>query len=52
MYVGHVQGGTNAGWRTVREQRTDWNCPNCNARNRYYWVNCPSCLEHRPEEED
>lgn len=41
--IGHVQGGTNAGNRTVREQsKTDWVCPTCHKALRYYWVACPN----------
>jgi len=51
MHV-NVKNGTHAGWRMVYVQnRADWSCPNCGARNRYYWVNCPVCHESRPEEE-
>jgi len=43
----NVRGGTHAGWRTVRQQQQDWKCPNCGARNRYYWVRCPVCRHPR-----
>ena len=26
MNIGHVQGGTNAGWRKIREARKPWFC--------------------------
>ena len=48
-----VRGGTHAGWRKVRFQnKTDWTCPNCGARNRYYWNPCPVCANPRDEEEE
>lgn len=43
----NVRGGTNAGWRITRSQAVDWKCPNCGARNRYYWVKCPVCKHPR-----
>jgi hypothetical protein len=42
-----VSGGTNAGWRRVVAAVKDWKCPNCDARNRYYWVRCPVCNHPR-----
>ena len=50
MYVS-VRGGTHAGWRRPKhaQSRADWRCPNCGARNRYYWLNCPVCGHARPE---
>lgn len=43
-----IPGGTNAGWRRVKQQnRTDWRCSNCGARNRYYWLRCPVCRQPR-----
>lgn len=44
-----VRGGTNAGKRRVKQAvpPTDWKCPNCGARNRYYWVKCPVCSHPR-----
>lgn len=45
----NVRGGTNAGWRRVKEAvvKEDWKCPSCGARNRYYWVKCPVCAHPR-----
>lgn len=43
----NVKNGTNAGWRTTRPKAEDWKCPNCGARNRYYWVKCPVCAHPR-----
>lgn len=46
----NVPGGTNAGWRRVGfHRRSDWRCPSCSARNRYYWIRCPVCNHPRPE---
>ena len=51
MNIGHVAGGTHAGWRTVKAAiRKDWTC-GCGARNKYFWINCPVCHTPRPEEE-
>lgn len=53
LRIGRVEGGTNAGWRIVHDQyRTDWTCPSCDARNKYYWVTCANCSERRPPEEE
>lgn len=50
MNIGHVSGGTNAGWRKVKIQaKTDWKCPSCAARNRYYWAACPACGHPRDQ---
>jgi DNA-directed RNA polymerase subunit RPC12/RpoP len=48
----NVAGGTHAGWRVVKLQsnNTYWVCPECEARNKYYWLKCPSCGHRRPEE--
>lgn len=49
-----VQGGTNAGWRTVKAQsKKDWTCPKCHSKNRFYWLNCPTrgCGTGRPDDE-
>lgn len=45
----NVKGGTNAGWRIVGQKKSDYTCPSCGARNRYYWVKCPACSHPRPE---
>ena len=51
MHIGSIQGGTHAGWRTVRMQiRIDWTCSECGARNRYFWNPCPVCGHPRPKE--
>lgn len=49
MFV-NVKNGTHAGWRTVVavQNRGDWRCPSCSARNRYYWTKCPVCNHPRP----
>lgn len=53
MHIGHIAGGTNAGWRKIRAAiKTDWDCPGCGARNRYFWTRCPNnCGHPRPEEQ-
>jgi len=46
-----VKGGTRAGWRRVKKMvKTDWVCPGCGNRLRYYWLSCPNCHHPRPEE--
>jgi rubredoxin len=46
----NIRGGTHAGWRQTKEQnRSDWKCPTCGARNRYYWLRCPVDGHPRPE---
>jgi len=48
--IGHVAGGTHAGWRTVNEQsKEDWVCPTCGKLLRYYWTSCPNDSTPRPE---
>jgi hypothetical protein len=51
MHIGHVQGGTHAGWRTVNaaQPKEDWVCDNCGKSLRYYWVRCPVDGTPRPE---
>jgi len=52
MHVGHIQGGTNAGWRIVNAQvKDDWTCQSCGKSLRYYWVSCPIDGTRRPERE-
>jgi len=50
MYVS-IKNGTRAGWRKVKETvaRSDWKCPGCGARLKYYWTRCPNCGHPRPE---
>jgi hypothetical protein len=49
--IGHIQGGTNAGWRTTKVlARKDWVCPDCGKVLRYYWTHCPVDGTPRPEE--
>lgn len=50
MNIGRIAGGTHAGWRTVRMQvRSDWTCPECGARMKYFWRNCVQCKAPRKE---
>lgn len=48
----HVQTKINehpSGWRIVRQQvKSDWKCPSCGAKVRYYWTTCPNCSHPRP----
>lgn len=47
MNIGHVSGGTNAGWRIVREQLKEmWTCA-CGRLNKPTYVNCPDCYTKR-----
>jgi len=52
MHIGHIQGGTNAGWRKVKDPAQDWVCPSCGKALAYYWVSCPVDGTRRPERED
>ena len=48
MNIGYIEGGANAGWRTVKAQaKADWVCPSCKAKLRYHWVRCPICKHPR-----
>lgn len=46
-----IAGGTNAGWKRplTAHNRSFWICPECDARNKYYWLKCPNCGHRRPE---
>lgn len=48
-----VQGGTGAGRKTAPRAQypNDWKCPDCDARNKHYWLKCPNCGHRRPEHE-
>lgn len=42
--IGHIQGGTNAGWKRQFPRRIDpWDCPECDQNNNPYNVNCINC---------
>jgi predicted RNA-binding Zn-ribbon protein involved in translation (DUF1610 family) len=50
MLTTRVQGGTRAGWRLLKPQnKADWECPSCHARNKFFWRNCPNCGHRRPD---
>lgn len=50
MNIGKIEGGTNAGWRTVRDvPKENWTCSECGKSHRYYWVSCPVDGTPRPE---
>jgi hypothetical protein len=52
MNIGHVQGGTHAGWRTTKQQtKEDWVCETCGKLLRYYWTKCPNDGTARTESE-
>ena len=48
---GGYASGRREGWRRVKhtQSREDWRCPNCGARNRYYWIKCPACGHPRED---
>lgn len=48
MIYTSVQGGTRAGWRIQREQRSAWTCP-CGEENPRYRVNCGVCRKPRSD---
>lgn len=48
--IGTVQGGTHAGWRSVKQRPKAWTCPSCGAKLKYYWLACPTDKHPRPEE--
>jgi hypothetical protein len=54
MHVGHVQGGTNAGWKTQKPAPKPW-MHVCSVkpgqggiRLPAYWSKCPDCKTARP----
>lgn len=51
MLTTRVQGGTRAGWKLglKPQNKADWDCPNCQARCKFYWRSCPNCGQRRPE---
>lgn len=46
MNIGHITGGTNAGWRKIPDPATPWVCE-CGTLNARYWVTCSTCNTHR-----
>jgi len=49
MNIGHVSGGTNAGWRKVRELPKEmWTCV-CGRLNKASYANCPDCYAKRSQ---
>lgn len=42
-----VRGGTGAGRRTLREQRSAWDCE-CGEHNPHFRLNCGGCRKPRP----
>lgn len=47
MNIGHVSGGTNAGWKRQKERGQDWSCPKCLRSNKKFNANCPNCYTPR-----
>jgi len=44
-----IPGGSNGGWKSMKEQiRKDWKCLGCAKMIRYFWTKCPNCGERRP----
>lgn len=52
MNIGHISGGTNAGWKRQNEKPKDWTCPSCGTRLRYFWPACPNDNTRRPDSEE
>lgn len=50
MNIGHIAGGTNAGWRKVRQRAGGWTCPACGKSLKGFWKACPLDKTPRPEE--
>lgn len=50
MNIGHVAGGTNAGWKRVRQRAAGWICPQCGKPLKGFWKACPLDNTPRPEE--
>lgn len=46
--IGHVEGGTNAGWKREKPRRTKtWRCE-CGKERSATWNNCPDCKGTNP----
>jgi predicted RNA-binding Zn-ribbon protein involved in translation (DUF1610 family) len=43
MNIGHIQGGTRAGWRIVRPARVVRDCPACEGVVKAHFAKCPNC---------
>jgi rubrerythrin len=48
--IGHIAGGTHAGWRTVYAKAKDWICPKCDVLLKYHWKVCPNCNHPRVDD--
>lgn len=51
MLLVRVVGGTAAGTKTALkpQNKSDWVCPKCEARCKFYWRNCPNCGASRDD---
>jgi hypothetical protein len=47
MNIGHVQNGTNAGWRRLHAPHEAWDCPACERHNAKHLNQCLSCGQRR-----
>lgn len=47
MNIGHIAGGTNAGWRRTKPAPKPWACA-CGPQKAYL-VSCSTCKAERPE---
>lgn len=52
MNIGHISGGTNAGWRKTNQQPKTWVCPTCGKPLKRFWVACPNDNTRRPDAEE
>lgn len=50
MNIGHVEGGTNAGWRKVLPPHVEWDCPSCEQHNAKHLNQCLGCGKRRDGE--
>jgi predicted RNA-binding Zn-ribbon protein involved in translation (DUF1610 family) len=51
MNIGHISGGTNAGWRKTHQRASHWTCPACGKHLKHFWVACPVDQTRRPDPE-
>ena len=48
--IGHVEGGTNAGWKREKQAHKEpWKC-SCGTEQSPTYLNCPDCRDRRPKE--
>lgn len=47
--IGHIAGGTNAGWRRPKQTPSAWICSECGKKLQRFWTACPNDNTRRPD---